>query len=423
MRRAVLVYPLLSAWLYAQTAAPAAAVPDVFDGVDEAVAKLATITGLAPLKKVQTGIINRAGLKQYLEERIKEEVKPEEIRIEELALKRFGLVPRDFNLKQTTIDLLTEQAAAFYDYHKKKLFMLRDDAASSPVPELMAKEAQGMIVVHELAHALADQHFDLEKFIKRGRTDDSSTARMAVMEGQATWLMLEVMAQKMGQSLEQAPFLVDMMGTGARQQMLTQFPVLGKSPLYIQASLLFPYTGGLKFQQAVFQKLGKAGFSQVFKQAPATTQQILHPEMYFARTEPAKQRLPEVADAKNWTSLVESTVGEFDHAVLLEQYLSKQEAEALAPHWRGGQMALLERKQDKRVALLYVSEWSDAGRARQMFDAYRKVMAGKWKAMKTTAEAESSLSGTSEDGAFHLRLEGSRVVSIEGAEPSAANRK
>ena len=71
-----------------------------------------------------------------------------------MALKLFGLVPDDFDLKKNTIDLLTEQAAAFYDYDDKKLFLLGNDSASTEVTTL----------AHELSHALADQHFELGRY-------------------------------------------------------------------------------------------------------------------------------------------------------------------------------------------------------------------------------------------------------------------
>jgi hypothetical protein len=414
MRRALLVSFLVSAWLSAQAPARAPSRPVALDGIDEAISQLAKITGLEPLKKVDHDTIDRAGLKKFLEERIKEEVKPEEIRLEELALKRFGLVPRDFNLEKATIDLLTEQAAAFYDFKRKKLYMLTEDAVKLPVSGEMAKEAQRMIVVHELAHALADQHFNLEKYIKRGRSDDSSLARMAVMEGQATWLMMEFMAQKMGQSLRESPLMVEMMGAASRQSMLSQYPVLSKSPLYVQQSLLFPYTAGLKFQQAVLAKSGNAGFGQVFRQPPATTQQVIHPDMYFAMVQPSTPKLPEPSASGDWNKLLDGSIGEFDHAVLLEQYLSRKDADGLAPAWRGGQMALLEHKRGKHVVLLYASEWADAAGAKRMFDAYVRVMKGKWTKLKAGPETETEFKGESEDGMFRLTLEGTRLTSIEG---------
>ena len=56
-------------------------------------------------------------------------------------------MPPDFNLADTTVDLLTEQAAAFYDFHRKKLF-ISDWAQTS---------MRDVALIHELAHALADQ--------------------------------------------------------------------------------------------------------------------------------------------------------------------------------------------------------------------------------------------------------------------------
>ena len=100
------------------------------------------------------------------------------------------------------MDLLTEQAAAFYDYDKKKLF----------ITESTSSDTQQPVLAHELSHALADQNFNLGKFIKQGsKSDDGATARLAVMEGQATWLMSEYLARKMGQSLQNSPALVQTM--------------------------------------------------------------------------------------------------------------------------------------------------------------------------------------------------------------------
>ena len=102
-----------------------AAAQTPFAGVDYAVAELSEITGWKPLKKVQCDTMDRVALKRYLEQKVKEEVKPEEIRAEEVALKKLGLAPQEFDLARTMVDLLTEQAAAFYDFKKKKLFVLQ----------------------------------------------------------------------------------------------------------------------------------------------------------------------------------------------------------------------------------------------------------------------------------------------------------
>jgi hypothetical protein len=398
----VLVGALLGATAFAQ--APAVAPPSsIFAGMDEAVAQLSKLTGMRPLKKVQYDTITKAQFKEYLEEMIKLEVKPEEIRAQEIALKKLGLVPPTFDLMSSTVDLLTEQAAAFYDYRRKKLFVMEGgDRASQPV-----------LVVHELAHALADQHFDLGKFIKRGKSDDASMARMAVMEGQATWLMMESAAQKMGVSLKTMPAMADAMN-GATEQLTGQYPVLASAPLYIRASLLFPYRDGFRFQHALVQKLGDSAFTKVFKEAPVSSQQILHPDMYLNGVQPADPAVPVLANALDYKEIVTGSVGEFDHAVLIEQYTSKAEAAELSPKWRGGNVSLLEHKRNKNVVMVYASEWQDEAAARKMFDAYRNVLKGKWKNLKIDNETRHSVSGEGDDGAFLMWVSGVRVFSAEG---------
>src|SRR5438874_4523808 len=92
--------------------------------------ELSDITGFSIRKQLPFEMINREQVNQYLKEQIRRSVKPDEIRAEETTLKKFGFAPPDFDLKQTTIDLLTEQAAAFYDFKRKKLF-LSDWAAAN----------------------------------------------------------------------------------------------------------------------------------------------------------------------------------------------------------------------------------------------------------------------------------------------------
>ena len=401
VKKFILAWVLVCAVLAAQTETA----ESPFAAIQEHIAELSRITGLKALKKVQYATMNRDELKQFLEQRVKEEIKPEEIRVEELALKKLGLVPQDFQLARTMIDLMTEQAEAFYDYRQKKMYLMESDLGPTPI--------QQAALVHELAHALADQHFHLEKFIKRGKTDDSSLARMAVMEGQATWIMYEWMASKAGQSLRRTPALANMMDSRS-DQLAAQYPVLGGAPLYLRASLLFPYTAGLKFQQAVLREKGDAAFTEVFRNPPATSQHVMHPEKYFAGVAPLEPKLPAVPGADRYKEIADATVGEFDHQVLIEQYAGREAADKQAHHWRGGSLRLLEDKKDKKVAMVYASEWASPEAAREMFGLYRKVLSGKWKKVSFTQDGADTLAGSGDDGVFLVRLEGTRVSSVEG---------
>src|SRR5258708_16938343 len=146
----------------ATSSAPSkAAVSELISSIET---DLAAITGLKFHKDVPYAVIGKAQLRAFLEARMKDAVKPEEIHAEEITLKMFGFLPPEFDLKKTTVELLTEQAAAFYDYHKKKLFILETADSTSD----LHTEAEKMALAHELGHALADQHFRLETYIREG---------------------------------------------------------------------------------------------------------------------------------------------------------------------------------------------------------------------------------------------------------------
>src|ERR1700680_3042900 len=133
---------------------------------------LSSIPGLAFTHHVPYALMTKDQLRRDFEQRIKASIKPSDLHAEELTLKLLGLVPADFDLRQNTIDLLTEQAAAFYDYNKKKLFVLEESGNG---------DEERIALVRKLAHALADQHFHLAKYVHEGlQSDDGSTARMAV---------------------------------------------------------------------------------------------------------------------------------------------------------------------------------------------------------------------------------------------------
>ncbi|HYZ86773.1 MAG TPA: hypothetical protein VE621_20325, partial [Bryobacteraceae bacterium] len=90
----------------------------IFREIDQSLVELSKLTGMEIRKKVEYDTITKEKLRAYVEESVKQEVAPEDIRAEELTLKKLGLVPPEFDLAKTTIDLMTEQAAAFYDYRK-----------------------------------------------------------------------------------------------------------------------------------------------------------------------------------------------------------------------------------------------------------------------------------------------------------------
>ncbi len=345
---------------------------------------LGEITRFTPRKPAPLEKMTRKEFRSYLDERLKKAVKPKDLEADELTMKWLGLVPGDFNLRETTVDLLTEQAAAFYDYRKKKLVFVENPLG----------EFSPTLLAHELAHALADQHFRIGRFMDQGaRTDDSLLAHQAVIEGQASWLMneWELRKDQRGSLLTNGDLLPQW--SSFQDSSYSSFPVLQKAPLYMKVSLLFPYWEGSRFQQAVLAKKGVEGFREVFTKPPSTTQQILHPEAYLEGRKADTPELPKVKK-KGWKSISRGTLGELDHLVIFRMQ-EHPEAEELASAWRGAAYEV-KRHQKACCMLIYRSRWRDESSAEKALSAWKKHSALK------------SLRGTLE-----VRQEGRDVIAIE----------
>ncbi len=390
---------------------PAAAQPHtaLFGEVDGIVKTLSEITGWQVRRKVPSEIVTRESFRKSIEDHTKGRSAEKEIHAEELALKLFGLVPQDFSLARETVDLLDEQAAAYYDYKKKRLFILDSTPAGSE---------QRMALVHELAHALADQQHPLGKYLDKGKPDsDESTAREAVMEGQATWLTWAYEEKLAGRKAEPSEDVLAPQDTDAPSD--GSFPVLNAAPLYVRESLLFPYDSGARFQDAVYHRLGAKAFNEVFERGPASTQQVLHAGDYFDHKEPKAPELPKLAvelgaQARDYRALIGGAVGEFDHEILLQQYTDRDTARAAAMHWRGGEFRVFEHKKESAPVLLYASEWDSPEAARTFFSLYERVLQKKWKTMRVASRTATEITGTGDNGKFTVRIVGSGVQSIEG---------
>lgn len=393
------------AWLLMATAPVRA--QELFTNIGHIKQGLSAITGLAFKRDVPYALIGKDQLHRYLEQRLHETMKPEEARAEEITLKMLGLVPADFDLRKNTLDLLTEQAAAFYDYNQKKLFVLEGSGGST--------NEERVALVHELAHALADQHFNLAKFIHEGlRSDDSATARQAVMEGQATWLMAAYISREGGGKPEVPEAVLEMMKKSIEGTAIEQYPVFSQAPLYIRESLVFPYADGMAFQDAAFRKFGREAFSEVFLRPPASSGQILHPERYLGHGGVVILSAPPIPDARQFRKLLDGSLGELDLRVLLSQYTTPAEGEALAAHLAGGAYELYERKDDKSPVLGLASAWDSMESAREYFEQYRKVMQGKWKSLEIARQTPEVVEGQGDSGYFRMWIDGATVNQLEG---------
>ena len=107
-------------------------------------------------------------------------------------LKRLGLLPRDADLRELMLDLYESQVAAFYDPETGAMTVIQRDGDFGPEDRLF--------VAHEYDHALQDQYWDLEEITDVSPSQgDRALARLALIEGDATTVMLQWATQNLSQ--------------------------------------------------------------------------------------------------------------------------------------------------------------------------------------------------------------------------------
>ena len=129
-------------------------------------------------------------------------------------------------------------------------------------------------------------------------------------------------------------------------------------------------------------------FAGAFTNPPRSTRQIMEPKTYLSGERIEPMRLPDFArDFKNYQRFDVGAIGEFDVAVLIDEYAGAETSKRLYPHWRGGYYYAARPKGDPTapLGLLYVSRWSNAERAAEFAAVYAKSLAKRYKHLHLVA--------------------------------------
>jgi len=316
-------------------AAPLAAPPtarqsraDFLKAADEVLAQMSEILHLPPKGELKKSIRTREEIRRHLLQDFNEEKEKNERLADELLSKKLGLIPENLDWEPFLIDLLTEQIAGLYD-PKTREFYIADWIDPADQREVMA---------HELTHALQDEHFSIEKWADAAKpNDDAEFARHAVLEGSAFAAMLDWQYRDRGLSVRDLPDLSgllnpDVMGAGQKDSKFDS------APQFVRDVLLFPYLSGAVFSQKLLQEYGGwTGFNKVFDHPPASTQQILHPDLYLRGIVPTVTALPALPAeaAPKWRKLEETVGGEFLLLEWMKEFMGSGRAKDLASLWTG----------------------------------------------------------------------------------------
>ena len=336
---------------------------ELFRSVDSILQFVSQDTGLPIEHKVKRKLITRDQVEKYVDKRMKNDKDAQRLERSQLVLKKFGLIPENYDLHAEFLKLLGEQVAAYYDSKTKTVNLL----------DWVQPELQRPVLAHELTHALQDQSFNLEKWSLAGAPNDNpqpdqqeqvfeeaQAARQNVTEGQAMMTMLDYTLAPAGLSVLKAPDVVNAMRADMADP--KDSPVLSAAPIFLRESLMMPYTFGLDFVRTVLTKEGKAAaYMGMLEHPPVDTLQVMEPDTYLQGEVAPPLTIPDLDKliAPDYERYDFGGMGAFDIYLLAKQYAPDHDSKQYYSHWKGGYYLAVHAKTAPKdqMALIFVSRW------------------------------------------------------------------
>jgi hypothetical protein len=264
-------------------------------------------------------VVTDEDLEQRVRDLIAEDA--EDFPADEALYELLGLLDPEIDLETLLLDLYGEQVAGFYDGETQEIVV--------PARQNGFSLLQQATMVHELTHALVDQHFDFNTAY-RAMTDehrlDEATAYQALIEGDST--LTEVL---WAQSLSQ-----EELGRLIAEANEIDSSTLESAPKFIQDSLLFPYDTGFAFVQRRYASGGWEAVNELYTMLvdlPASSEQVITPSD-LGRDLPMTVEAPEI-ELEGYELVLTSTWGEAGLRIMIDQVLGESVAVKAADGWGG----------------------------------------------------------------------------------------
>ncbi len=292
---------------------------------------------------------------------------PEERRLLDQTVARLGLLPTSYSFGSRA-----PEPAARYDFQTKSI--------SAP------EGAEAAVLVHELVHALDDQHFDLTSYTKGAKTLDESLARQAAIEGVASLCELRFRGESEARASEWPMFV--RAGIANPWASAGAYVPSAQSPPFLAARGLFAYSFGASYaaRRATSDEADwrTSELDAVYRRPPVSTEQIMRRALHDTEPDPTRPvglaMVP--ATTSNLSIVGRDRLGAWmSYMILRAAGVAHAEATTLALGWDGDDLALLssspqvEGSQSVGI-VVWTSVWDDEEIARRVESALRRVAGG-----------------------------------------------
>lgn len=360
--------------------------------------EMAGIRGLAILHPIAFEVSDRATVTEYARASLSDQMPPGQWETYETLLVHTGMIPPGTDLQDLVLRLYAEQIAGYYDPSRKTFYL------ADWLPRLL----QRGVVAHEVTHALQDQHFDLDRWLSAlSPTEDGALARAAIAEGDAMAAMIAYLLEPVGAGIQDLPPLSNLLEEGSAG-MAAGYPTFDAAPRALQQLLLFPYVEGSGFVRETLARGGWNAVDRLYRDPPASTEQILHPDRYFeARDEPRAVSLP--PDAASPAGLSEGSWGEFGTRLALAATLADTALAVVAASGWDGDRYGLWRDPSGVTRYVWVTLWDSPEIAERFADAYAQAALDRAPASARIATADARFELASDDRTLRLVRRGDAV--------------
>ncbi len=290
-----------------------------------------------------------------------------QLQAEAVILRLLGLLRSNEHLRQLLDPLYQQQVAGVYDPLDKVMYVRTGTLAGWTA----------MIVVHELAHALVDQHFDLRAYIYADdirQDSERMMVRRAVAEGDATIVMLAYAMEQAGMAENGVDWLKDA-DPDAFATIMTGLDLqtyLGAVdlPEWIVQLFLSPYVYGMRICLEAYRRNGWAGVNRLYRDPPETSAQLMHLDRYFHHR-PGRRLQVDVSETA--TVRYRGWIGELVWQVWLDHFLEEDVAQKAATGWDGDGAVLLE-SNTGQWTFIAITEWVREQDAQEFVQAAREAL-------------------------------------------------
>jgi hypothetical protein len=297
------------------------------------------------------------------------QIKKEELDRSRLIYVALGLLPAELDVRKLLLRLMGEQIVGYYDVEAHHL-VVREDVmrafGSTNEKQTVDLAEARVVLVHELVHALQDQHLGLSEHVDQKRDSDADNAFRALIEGDATLAMiafaLEAEALPLSE-LTRNPTRVRNLSELVRGSPLAGSE-LGTAPPIVRIPLLSAYVDGLTFAANLHGAGGWGRLDRAHAEPPVSSEQVLHPERFAKHDAPERVRLPGARDVlgKAYQLVHEDTLGELELSVYFGLGSPEPQAQRAADGWTGDRLYAY-RAGGGKTAIAWLTVWRDEAQA------------------------------------------------------------